>query len=240
MGGDEGVLPLGIPIGASTRQKKKKKFGMFVGIAALLLVGGAGSFFAYQHFFAEPPPPPPRVVAKPKAKAPTALPAPTPGPTPSETLNAIAAAPAKLISDAQNAIAGKRNGEQGRVDALAGAGAPQAPSAGAAEVRRAAVPATPPLGRVSTNMAVAPGVTTTTEIQASAEASAAFRSFVADARVSGVYQGLPPRAFINGRLIRVGQLVEESGLNIFFSGIDAENRMLLFKDRTGAVVSKHY
>jgi len=62
---------------------------------------------------------------------------------------------------------------------------------------------------------------------------------VADAKVSGVYQGSPPRAFINGRLIRVGQLVEE-GLGISFSGIDAENRMLLFKDRTGARVSKHY
>ncbi|MBC7368784.1 MAG: hypothetical protein H7343_18570 [Undibacterium sp.] len=230
---DETVLPLGVPIGAPTRLRKKKKLVPLAGIAALILVSLGGAFFVYQRF-SEVTPPPPTVVPKPKAKP--------PGPTPSETLNALAAAPGKLIDNAQNAIAGKRNSEQSRIDAMANGNDPAGPSA----IRTPAAggldgrgPAAPSLGKVATTMSVAPGITATTEIQASAEASPAFRSFVADAKVSGVYQGVPPRAFINGRLIRVGQLVEE-GLSISFIGIDAENRQLLFKDRTGAFVSKRY
>jgi hypothetical protein len=76
-------------------------------------------------------------------------------------------------------------------------------------------------------------------VRASAGASEAFRSFVAEAKVTGVNQATPPVAFVNGRLIRVDQLVDE-GLSITFSGVDAENRLLLFKDRGGAVVSKRY
>lgn len=239
--GDEAVLPLGIPIGAPTRLKKKKKIGMLMGIAALLVIGGGGGFFAYQHFFAEAPPPPPRAVAKPKAKAPTT----TGAPTPSDTLNALAAAPGKMISDAQNAIAARRSGEQGRVDGTVtgedagGQRALRTPLPGELGGARTPAPSAPPLGKVAATMTVAPGVTATTEIRASAEASQAFRSFVADAKVTGVNQTTPPVAFINGRLIRMGQLVDE-GLNITFSGVDAENRLLLFKDRSGAVVSKRY
>jgi len=78
-----------------------------------------------------------------------------------------------------------------------------------------------------------------TEIQASKEARAAFRHLGTDAKVTGVYQGSPPRALINGRLIRVGQMLDE-GLEISFEGIDAENRILNFVDRSGARVSKRY
>jgi len=104
-GADEAMLPLGIPIGASSRTRKKKKLGLFVGVAALILVSLGGGFFAYQHF-SEVPPPPPKAVVKPKA-------------TPSDTLNALASAPGKMIGDAQNAIADKRNSEQARIDAMA-------------------------------------------------------------------------------------------------------------------------
>jgi hypothetical protein len=236
--GQEALLPLGVPIGAPMRPKKKKKLGLFVGLVALLAVSAGGAFLTYQHFASEPPPPP-KAAAKPKAKQPGG------GPTPSTTLNAIAAAPGKMIADAQNAIANRRTGEQGRVDAMSngneasGQRAIRTPLPGELGGRTAAAPAAPSLGRVSATTALAPGVTTTTEVRASAEASPAFRSFVADAKVSGVYQGSPPRAFINNRLIKVGQMVEE-GLAISFDGIDAENRMLLFKDRTGARVSKQY
>lgn len=236
--GQEALLPLGVPIGAPMRPKKKKKLGLFVGIVALLAVSAGGGFFAYQHFAIEPPPPP-KAAAKSKAKQPGG------GPTPSTTLNAIAAAPGKMIADAQNAIASRRSGEQGRVDAMSsgneasGQHALRTPLPGELGGRASAAPAAPALGRVSATTALAPGVTTTTEVRASPEASPAFRSFVADAKVSGVYQGSPPRAFINNRLIKVGQMVEE-GLAISFDGIDAENRMLLFKDKTGARVSKQY
>ena len=104
---------------------------------------------------------------------------------------------------------------------------------------RTRAPAAPSMGKLEANTIVAPGVTATTEIQGTSGASAAFRSFIADAKVSGVFQGSSPRAFINGRLIRVGQEVED-GLGITLNGIDAENRQLLFQDRFGAKVSKSY
>jgi hypothetical protein len=39
--------------------------------------------------------------------------------------------------------------------------------------------------------------------------------------------------------MRVGQMLDE-GLEISFEGIDAENRVLNFVDRSGARVSKRY
>ncbi|MEO6875050.1 MAG: hypothetical protein ABI222_09535 [Opitutaceae bacterium] len=87
---------------------------------------------------------------------------------------------------------------------------------------------------------LAPGVTATTEsIKAVANASVSFRTFVAAAKISGVYQGTPPRAFINGRLVRVGDIVDEMQ-DITFDSIDVPSRSLVFKDSTGATVSKRY
>jgi hypothetical protein len=214
---------------------------MFPGITPLLVIVGIGGFLAYQHFFPKAPPLPTRVAAKPQPMPPAA----TSAPTPSDTLNALAAAPGKMISDAQNAIAARRSGEQGRVDGsfngddAGGQRALRTPLPGELGGARVSSPSAPLLGKVAAMITVAPGVTAMTEIRASAEASEAFRSFVAEAKVTGVNQATPPVAFVNGRLIRVDQLVDE-GLSITFSGVDAENRLLLFKDRNGAVVSKRY
>jgi len=93
------------------------------------------------------------------------------------------------------------------------------------------------LSRFSASAAIAPGVSVMTEIQASKEASAAFRHLGTDAKVTGLYEGPPPRALINGRLMRVGQMLDE-GLAISFEGIDAQNRILNFVDHSGAKVSK--
>lgn len=87
---------------------------------------------------------------------------------------------------------------------------------------------------------LAPGVTVTTEsVQAEIEASQAFRTFVADAKISGVFQGTPPRAFINGRLIRVGETVDPS-LGITFESVDPKAKSIVFKDSTGATVARRY
>jgi hypothetical protein len=87
---------------------------------------------------------------------------------------------------------------------------------------------------------LAPGVTATTEsIKAVPNASAAFRSFVASAKISGVYQGTPPRAFINGRLVRMGEMVDEM-MEIHFDSVDSDTRSIVFKDSTGATVSRRY
>ncbi len=96
--------------------------------------------------------------------------------------------------------------------------------------------------RVATTATVelAPGVTATTEsIKAVPNASPGFRSFVASVKVSGVYSGNPPRAFINGRLFRTGEMVDEI-MEIHFDSVDTATRSIVFKDSTGATVSRRY
>lgn len=223
-----------------------------LGVAALALLAAGGAYVTYTFFLAPPPPPPKPTLkagAKPIAKAPVTAPAAKSGPTPSETLNALAAAPGKIIAEAQNAVAGRRGSEQGRVDAmLDGKDVPdqrglRTPLPGELGGRAAPASAAPSLGKAAASTTISPGVSayapSSSEIQATPEASPAFLTYVADAKVSGVFQGEPSRAFINGRLARSGTLVEE-GLGITFVGVDAENRMLLFKDRSGARVTKRY
>jgi hypothetical protein len=91
-------------------------------------------------------------------------------------------------------------------------------------------------------MVIAPGITISIpDDGAAAEASPAFRTFIAEAKVSGVFPGPPARAFINGRLVRSGQAVDNNlSLGITFVGADADTRTLTFKDRGGAAVTRRY
>ena len=63
--------------------------------------------------------------------------------------------------------------------------------------------------------------------------------FVEEAKVSGVTVGNPPRALINGRLVRGGALVEPK-LGIVFLGLDTGRRTLIFRSSTGDVVRLEY
>lgn len=63
--------------------------------------------------------------------------------------------------------------------------------------------------------------------------------FVEDARVSGVSAGNPPRALINGRMVRGGALVEPK-LGIVFLGLDPARRVLVFRSAAGDVVRLEY
>jgi len=78
-----------------------------------------------------------------------------------------------------------------------------------------------------------------TPIVAAPAASAAFRAFVSNATVGGVFQGVPSRALINGTVVREGQVVDSS-LGIAFERVDAEKKIIYFKDYTGAEVAKNY
>ena len=87
---------------------------------------------------------------------------------------------------------------------------------------------------------LSPGITITTDaVEAMPDASSAFRAFVANAKISGVFQGNPPRAFINGRLIRAGETIDSS-LGIRFESVDQQEKNIVFKDTSGATVSRHY
>ena len=227
--------------------RKRKMVLLSVGLAALLVIAGGG-FFAFRKF-TTPPPPPPAPAAKAKAStappaAATAATAPATagaakaGPTPSDTLNKLAHMPAAAINKAQDAIAARKASGQTDVDF-------DTPAAGGGEKPAVA----PPVGatkspgsltKTSTGMtSIGRGVSATTEVEAAVEASPAFRSFVANAKISGVFQGSPSRAFINGRLARAGETVD-ANLGVMFDSVDTERRQLVFRDKAGAIVSRKY
>jgi hypothetical protein len=67
----------------------------------------------------------------------------------------------------------------------------------------------------------------------------AFKSWVDDARVSGVVAGSSPRAIINGRLARPGDMVDAAE-GIVFDGLNAEKKTLVFRSRVNAFLEKPY
>lgn len=69
--------------------------------------------------------------------------------------------------------------------------------------------------------------------------SPAFRSWVDDARISGVVAGSSPRAIINGRLARPGDMVDAAE-GIVFDGLNAEKKTLVFRSRVSAFLEKPY
>lgn len=71
------------------------------------------------------------------------------------------------------------------------------------------------------------------------EASIAFVHFADQLRVNGVFQGSPPRAYINGRTVKAGALID-ANLGIYFDGIDAGQRQVILRDLSGAIIRKKY
>ncbi|MEO5957602.1 MAG: hypothetical protein ABIZ49_02745 [Opitutaceae bacterium] len=216
------------------------------GVVTVVVLGGA---FAWMKFGStrsvSPPvasPTPPGASPKPPTAVSTVPPSgPTPvatsSSTPSETLNAIAHAPKNAIDKAQDVVAGQRAKEQARIDAMAaGEETPKkTPPPPAATVP----PAGPSAKSATTVRALAPGVSTTTEVGNSAGASTAFSSFVANAKIGGVAEGAAPKVFINGRLARIGETVDATQ-GIVFERLEPEKRLLVFKDKTGAIVTRRY
>ena len=84
---------------------------------------------------------------------------------------------------------------------------------------------------------LAPGVSTTSQLDAAPEANAAFRTFVATLKVGGVKGGESPRALLNGRLVHGGEVIE-SNLGITFDSV--KDNQLVFKDKSGATVTRRY
>ena len=139
----------------------------------------------------------------------------------------------------QDAINVRKNSDQSKT----GVGAI---TDGGALAEKPAAPETPP-AKSGTSVAneassIAPGVSApTTEIQASAEASAAFRVFVNSAKITGVIsqQGRTPLMTMNNKLVRAGDTVDAT-LGITFEGLDQEKKQIIFKDKNGAVVTRRY
>ena len=71
------------------------------------------------------------------------------------------------------------------------------------------------------------------------EPSVAFRQWVAELEVKGLRRGELNRVFINDLAIDIGDIVNHR-LGIIFAGLGEADTVLVFKDATGALVTKFY
>lgn len=230
-------------------QSRAFKMGVAgAGLAALLVLGGGGYFVWTNYISPPPPPPPPPVVAKPKPAAPATAPVtssiatkPAAPLTPSETVNSIAKVPVNAINKTKEVLNTRRESGQLDVDAItAGTTPPPANAPSNATKPAAAAPAPAPKPPVTSSATLAPGVSATAgDVEAVVEAVPAFRTFVANTKITGVIAGTPGKIILNGRLARAGDVVE-STLGVTFDRIDTDRKLLVFKDKTGAVVTKKY
>jgi hypothetical protein len=209
--------------------RKRPALGVLAkaGIAVAAVAIAVSGIFAYK-IFRPPPPPPPepikiQVVAKPTPDVDVKKAA-------TDLLAKVVAAPGKLVDSGQNALAQHRQDEQDKVDAAANGDD---------------VTPTPPPDVMATQSEMAPASinkdvkANITRIDSTSAASADFRAFVANANIGGVFQGVHSRALINGQIIREGEIVDDS-LGITFDHINADKKVIYFKDGTGAEVSKNY
>ncbi len=222
-------------------ERRSFKIGVIATLVAIALILSGGTFYILRHFFGSPTPPP---VAKVKVIKPTT---PATRGANGSAVTVVPATPvatttASSIGKAKDGSATRKAGEQARVDGLAnGQEAPKSMEMVAASsvgVRRPLVESSVPAAAPTT---LAPGVTMQTgaTVSGGADASADFRNFVAAARITGEFQGTPSRAFINGRLMRAGELVDPT-MGIIFERVDGAKKEIVFRDGSGAVVTRKY
>lgn len=226
-GGKPGVKPPvvkpGKP-GSVLRKRPALSPVMKAGIGVLVLGMAVGGFFFYRVFFPAPSPvvkikSPPIAKARPDEAKKSAA----------DVIDKVTSAPGKLIDSGQNAILARRAAEQAKMDAIANGQEPPTPTP-SPDVAQAVMAQTSLSNDVKVN---------NTPIVAAPTASAAFRAFVGNASIGGVFQGTPSKALINNRIVREGQTVD-SELGIVFDRIDVVKKNIYFKDATGAEVSKNY
>lgn len=70
-------------------------------------------------------------------------------------------------------------------------------------------------------------------------ASAAFFYWVVNLNVSGITQGKPARLLLNNRLAYEGDEVNRT-LGVVFAQLDPANKLIVFRDQTGATVTRSY
>ena len=151
--------------------------------------------------------------------------------------------PKASIDGAKDAMANKRDSKLAPIDAVlngedvepaaAKAAAEAAAKAGAAAAATRSEKSTAYSGASNTGVVVAP---------ATATAPAPSPRFVRYAEalvVSGVFQGAPARALVDGRIIRSGDVIEPM-LAVTFVGVDAPAKQLILEDKTGAQVRVKY
>ncbi|HXQ81716.1 MAG TPA: hypothetical protein VN775_10405 [Opitutaceae bacterium] len=185
-----------------------------VGLTVVVIALAVGAFYSYRIFFPAPS-------QEMKIKLPAV---------------AKPIAPADLKQSAQDALSKANKGQ----NATAGQSKADASVSSQQVATPTPIPTSGAVESVMGESNISKDVrVSSTPIDAELAASAAFRSFVANATIGGVFQGIPSRALINGTVVREGQVVD-SALGIAFERVDPDKKIIYFKDYNGAVVSKGY
>ncbi|MEO6567257.1 MAG: hypothetical protein ABIO94_00730, partial [Opitutaceae bacterium] len=210
-------VPSGLKVddpAADKNQRRVLKVGAIT-LVAVTIVVGVGGFFAWKQF-TKPNSSTTQTPAVTTKQSTAATPAGDNGDNQSKTPPAPSAQPAALSQEsAKNDAGSAAVGSPIILERTANVSSPEGTTA------------TPP---------VAPSPV---DIPVPISASPEFRAFVATVKISGVFQGENGRAFINGRLTRFGDPVD-SRLGILFAGIDADKKLLVFKDASGATTTRKY
>jgi len=213
-------------------QRRAFKLGVTLSLIGAGVLVCVTAFFGWKHF-ANGKSSKPEPVHSPKPEA-VVQSAPPPKPTETQTVDALLAETAPSKTEAVETAPVTNNepakAEETPVKIDLDSPPPVAPSP-SKETRSSSSP-------VATT--VAPGVTANVGMSiANSGDSPAFRAFVANVKISGVFQGENSRAFINGRMIRTGETVDPA-LGIIFDHLDAEKKQIIFKDASGAVATRKY
>jgi hypothetical protein len=163
-------------------------------------------------------------------------------------LDAAAELPGQAVDKAQNAVAAAREKEQAKLDAAAvgdeAPGAHATNSVSATPGHTAENPAKHSSnsglnGSVTNELQQMNRVDLTRATPTSPEPSQRFVKWGSALKITGVFQGSPSRALIEGRLIREGEVIEPI-MGVVFSGVDATNKQVILQDETGAQVRLKY
>jgi hypothetical protein len=198
----------------------------------LVLVGG---FYGVRYLIKANPKP--KTVAKTAATPATAA-SPAAQPQPAAVSNKPhlvdhpTSSAGKAVAKARDMIAArdKRNMEEGVESVLADTPAPDAAKPPATS-SAAPQPASPPPAVAAAPVVTAPEPTV--------PPSDAFRQFVVNMRVNGVFQGESARAMLNGKMYHLGDVVDAK-LSILFFKIDVDHNQLIFRDADGATMTRRY
>jgi len=175
---------------------------------------------------------------KPPAHTATSAPAASVAPekTPAQSTPKLAEKPisaaGKAIAKARDVVAAhdKLEKEQGVASVLEEPAAPVDPKSATEPSRGTNAPV------IANQPVAAPAVS---EPEPPPQPSEVFRNYIIGLRVSGVFQGENARALLNGKMYHLGDVLDPVR-KIEFYKIDPEAKQLIFRDDTGAIVSRHY
>lgn len=213
------------PVRKRMRPEQRPIFKIAVILIGVLLVGaiGAGGYMVYNMMFGldEFVPPAPSVAT-------------TPEESPPVDLTGASSLAGKMIEKAQNAADAIGQTTEA-VKEAAGAFGEDGNEADDALSDAEALVSSPNAESPSEVIDNTSEPVTPTAVQP----TQAFQDWVSGAVISGVREGSEPRAFINNLLVKIGDPVDAQ-LGITFDNVDAEGNLVIFKDRTGAIVGKRY